>query len=215
MPEQHILSKNIAGRRSFLKQFLLLLGTLLVVACAGPVSNTGPAVNRTVSPQTTTSTKTCGGTATPSQTEGPFYKSGSPERTSLREAGLAGMPVTVTGYVFSTGCQPIAHAWLDFWQADSNWNYDNAGFRLRGHQFTDTQGRYSLETIVPGEYPGRTRHIHVKVQAPGQPMLTTQLYFPGEPRNDSDGIFSPELLMHVQNTSNGQLATFNFVLALH
>ena len=78
MPEQHILSKNIAGRGSFLKQFLLLLGTLLVVACAGPVSNTGPAVNRTVPPQTTTSTKTCGGTATPSQTEGPFYKSGSP-----------------------------------------------------------------------------------------------------------------------------------------
>ena len=215
MLEQHRSSKNIASWRSFLKQFLLLLGTLLVVACAGPVSNTGPAVNRTVPPQTTTSTKICGGTATPSQTEGPFYKSGSPERTSLREAGLAGMPLTVTGYVFSTACQPIAHAWLDFWHADSNGNYDNAGFRLRGHQYTDTQGRYSLETIVPGEYPGRTRHIHVKVQAPGQPMLTTQLYFPGEARNDSDGIFSPELLMHVQNTSNGQLATFNFVLALH
>ena len=215
MLEQHISSKNIASWRSFLKQCLLLLGTLLVVACAGPVSNTGPAVNRTVSPQTTTSTKTCGGTATPSQTEGPFYKSGSPERTSLREAGLAGMPLTVTGYVFSTACQPIAHAWLDFWHADSNGNYDNAGFRLRGHQFTDSLGRYSLKTILPGEYPGRTRHIHVKVQAPGQPVLTTQLYFPGEARNDSDGIFSPELLMRVQNTTNGQLATFNFVLALH
>jgi protocatechuate 3,4-dioxygenase beta subunit len=116
--------------------------------------------------------------------------------------------------VFSTKCQPIAHALLDFWQADSNGNYDNTGFRLRGHQYTDNQGRYSLETVVPGEYPGRTRHIHVKVQAPGHPVLTTQLYFPGEARNNSDGIFSPELLMHVQNTTNGQLATFNFVLAL-
>ena len=216
MPEQHILSRNIVGRGSFLKQFLLLLGALLlVVSCAGPVSNTGPAVNKAVSPQTPASIRACGGTPTPFQTEGPFYKSGSPERTSLREAGLAGMPLTVTGYVFSTTCQPIAHAWLDFWHADSNGNYDNAGFRLRGHQFTDAQGRYSLEAIVPGEYPGRTRHIHVKVQAPGQPALTTQLYFPGEPRNDSDGIFSPELLMHVQNTPNGQLATFNFVLTLH
>ena len=65
-----------------------------------------------------------------------------------------------------------------------------------------------------GEYPGRTRHIHVKVQAPGQPVLTTQLYFPGESRNTSDSIFSPELLMQVQSTSNGQMATFNFVLAL-
>ncbi len=41
------------------------------------------------------------------------------------------------------------------------------------------QGRYTLETIVPGEYPGRTQHIHVKVQAPNGPILTTQIYFPG------------------------------------
>jgi protocatechuate 3,4-dioxygenase beta subunit len=116
--------------------------------------------------------------------------------------------------VLSTTCQPIAHALLDFWQADSNGQYDNTGFRLRGHQYTDNRGHYSLETIVPGEYPGRTRHIHVKVQAPNQSVLTTQLYFPGEPHNNSDGIFSAALLMQVQNTPNGQLATFNFVLAL-
>jgi len=116
--------------------------------------------------------------------------------------------------VLSTTCQPIAHALLDFWQADGSGNYDNTGFRLRGHQYTDNQGRYSLDTIVPGEYPGRTRHIHVKVQAAGGPILTTQLYFPGEARNDSDGIFSPELLMHVQQTTNGQLAMFNFVIVL-
>jgi protocatechuate 3,4-dioxygenase beta subunit len=220
MLQRHISPEKIVSRRSFLKQSLTLPGALLIVACAGPVSNTGSAVKTTPSPQAattaqaTTSTRACSGTPTPSQTEGPFYKPGSPERTSLREPGLAGTSLTITGYVFSTTCQPIAHAWLDFWHADSNGNYDNTGFRLRGHQYTDKQGRYSLETIVPGEYPGRTRHIHVKVQAPGRSVLTTQLYFPGEPRNDSDGIFSPELLMHVQNTSNGQLATFNFVLVL-
>jgi len=215
MPEQHIASQNIVSRRSFLKQAITLPGALFIVACAGSGSNTGSTVNTISSPQAAkTFTTPCSGTPTPSQTEGPFYKSGSPERASLREPGLAGMTLMITGYVFSTRCQPIAHAWLDFWHADSNGNYDNTGFRLRGHQYTDTQGRYSLETILPGEYPGRTRHIHVKVQAPGQSVLTTQLYFPGEPRNDSDGIFSPELLMHVQNTPNGQLATFNFVLAL-
>jgi protocatechuate 3,4-dioxygenase beta subunit len=116
--------------------------------------------------------------------------------------------------VLSTTCKPIAHALLDFWQADSNGTYDNTGFNLRGHQYTDNQGHYSLETIVPGEYPGRTRHIHVKVQAANGPVLTTQLYFPGEARNDSDGIFSPELLMHVQQTNNGELATFNFIIAV-
>ena len=214
MPQRHISSENIVSRRSFLKQSLTLPGALLIVACAGPVSNTTSSPQTATTAQATTSTRACSGTPTPSQTEGPYYKSGSPERTSLREPGLLGTPLTVTGYVLSTTCQPIAGALLDFWQADNNGNYDNSGFRLRGHQYTDKQGRDSLETIVPGDYPGRTRHIHVKVQAPGQSVLTTQLYFPGESRNDSDGIFSPELLMHVQNTSNGQLATFNFVLAL-
>jgi len=218
MPLQHISSQNSISRRTFLQQSLTLPAAVLIAACTGSGSTTVPAGTTPGSAQATTgaqpTTAACSGTPTPSQTEGPYYKPGSPERASLREPGLAGTPLTITGYVFSTACRPIAHAWLDFWQADSSGNYDNAGFRLRGHQFTDKQGRYSLETIVPGEYPGRTRHIHVKVQAPGQSVLTTQLYFPGEPHNNSDSIFSPELLIQMQNTSHGQLATFNFVLAL-
>src|SRR6266568_2663602 len=222
MPQQQIFSKKAVSRRSFLQKSLILPVVFLIAACAGPGSTTGSAGNTASSPLATTGTKapilsnapTCNGVATPSQTEGPFFKPNSPERTSLREAGPSGTPLTVTGYVLSTACQPIAHALLDFWQADNNGNYDNAGFRLRGHQYTDKQGRYSLDTIVPGEYPGRTRHIHVKVEVPGRPVLTTQLYFPGEARNDSDGIFSPELLMHVQQTNNGQLAMFNFIIVL-
>ncbi len=222
MLQQQIFSKKAVSRRSFLQKSLILPIVFLIAACAGPVSTSGSEGNTAVSPLATTGAQasvltnapTCNGVATPSQTEGPFFKPNSPERTSLREAGLSGTPLTVTGYVLSTACQPIAHALLDFWQADNNGNYDNAGFRLRGHQYTDIQGRYSLDTIVPGEYPGRTRHIHVKVEAPGGPILTTQLYFPGEARNDSDGIFSPELLMHVQQTTNGELATFNFIIAI-
>src|SRR6266581_7032389 len=222
MPQQQIFSKKTVSRRSFLQKSLILPVVFLIAACASPVSTTGPAVNTTSSPLATTGAQTpiltkaptCNGVATPSQTEGPFYKPNSPERTSLREPGISGTPLTVTGYVLSTTCQPIAHALLDFWQADSNGNYDNTGFRLRGHQYTDNQGRYSLDTIVPGEYPGRTRHIHVKVQAAGGPILTTQLYFPGEARNDSDGIFSPELLLQTQQTTNGELATFNFIIAI-
>ena len=136
----------------------------------------------------------------------------SPERTSLPESGLTGTLLTITGRVLSTSCQPIAAAKLDFWQADDNGNYDNTGFRLRGHQFTDADGRYTLQTIVPGLYPGRTRHIHVKAQAPNQSILTTQLYFPNEPRNATDGIFSSALLMAISEASGGRAATFNFVL---
>jgi protocatechuate 3,4-dioxygenase beta subunit len=149
---------------------------------------------------------------TPSQTAGPFYKRSSPQRTSLLEQSITGTKIVVTGTVLSTDCQPIAQALLDFWQADARGAYDNTGYRLRGHQFTDATGHYTLETIVPGGYPGRTRHIHVKVQAPNQPVLTTQLYFPGESHNATDMLFRPELLLTVQDVSDGKAATFNFVL---
>ncbi|HWQ15010.1 MAG TPA: hypothetical protein VNL77_19585, partial [Roseiflexaceae bacterium] len=146
------------------------------------------------------------------QTEGPFYTPNTPERTSLLEPGMPGTRLVVSGTVLTTACQPVAGALLDFWHADDSGAYDNAGFRLRGHQFADAQGRYRLETIVPGLYTGRTRHIHVKVQAPNQPVLTTQLYFPDEPANARDGIFHPALVMAVRDAADGKEATFDFVL---
>jgi protocatechuate 3,4-dioxygenase beta subunit len=150
---------------------------------------------------------------TPSLTSGPFYKIGSPERVSLVEPAMAGTKLTVTGYVLSRGdCKPVARAWLDFWQASDSGVYDNTGYRLRGHQFADSAGLYYLETIMPGLYPGRTRHIHVKVRAPNGPTLTTQIYFPGEARNQSDGIFNRALLADVRDDAGGKVAAFNFVV---
>jgi len=119
---------------------------------------------------------------TDAQTEGPFYKPSTPRRSNLVIAGVRGTALLVTGDVVDTQCRPVRGALLDFWQADTAGQYDNQGFRLRGHQFADSGGRYALRTIVPGLYPGRTRHIHVKVQRPHGRILTTQLYFPGEPR---------------------------------
>ena len=147
------------------------------------------------------------------QTAGPFFTPDSPERTSLLEPGLAGTPLVVAGFVYATDCRPLAGALLDFWQADDDGVYDNAGYRLRGHQYSDEDGRFTLETVVPGLYPGRTRHIHVNVRAADQPVLTTQLYFPEEPANDTDGIFDPALIMDVEAVDNGQHAFFTFVLA--
>ncbi|WP_306321102.1 MULTISPECIES: carbohydrate-binding protein [unclassified Streptomyces] len=149
---------------------------------------------------------------TPQQTEGPYFKPNSPQRTSLVTAGTPGTRLAVSGYVFGLACKPISGVLLDFWQADVNGAYDNVGYTFRGHQFTDAQGAFKLSTIVPGLYPGRTRHIHVKVQAPGKPVLTTQLYFPGEPRNNTDTIFDPRLLMTVRDAGSGKEAAFDFVL---
>ena len=144
--------------------------------------------------------------------EGPFFKPRSPQRTSLLESGVQGTRIVVSGQVLSTRCQPVAGALLDFWQCDGKGDYDNRGNTLRGHQFTDADGRYRLETIVPGLYPGRTRHIHVKVQAPNQPILTTQLYFPNEAQNANDFLFRPELLIAIGEAQGA--GRFDFVLKI-
>jgi protocatechuate 3,4-dioxygenase beta subunit len=66
---------------------------------------------------------------------------------------------------------------------------------------------------LPGIYPGRTRHIHVKVQAPNQSVLTTPLFFPDEPKNTQDGIFKSELLMKTRTSTEGTLlASFHFIV---
>jgi protocatechuate 3,4-dioxygenase beta subunit len=148
------------------------------------------------------------GKATPRQTEGPFFKPQSPERNVLVDGKPAAL--LVTGRVLGPDCKPVAHALLDFWHADEKGEYDNSGFRYRGHQFTDADGRYRLETIVPAEYPGRARHIHVKVQRPGGRVLTTQLYFPNNPSNERDDIFSPELVMQMATRGQG---LFDFLVA--
>jgi protocatechuate 3,4-dioxygenase beta subunit len=150
--------------------------------------------------------------ATLQQTEGPFYTPDTPERTSLLEPDMPGTRLQVSGHVYTTSCRPVPGALLDFWHCDDAGIYDNTGYRLRGHQFASAEGQFELETILPGVYTGRTRHIHVMVQAPNQPVLTTQLYFPGEPGNERDGIFNPALLMDMQDTDAGSLAFFTFVL---
>jgi len=151
---------------------------------------------------------------TPRQTAGPFYKPASPRRGSFLEPGMKGTPIVLTGTVLSTACKPVTGALVDFWQADDAGVYDNAGYRLRGHQFTDDQGRYRLETIVPGHYPGRTRHFHVNVQAPTRPVLTTQLYFPADPANQRDVIFRSDLLIKMTDAPGARSGTFDFVLDL-
>jgi protocatechuate 3,4-dioxygenase beta subunit len=150
---------------------------------------------------------------TEAQTEGPYYTPSTPRRSNLVTAGLRGIPLLVTGDVVDTQCRPIRGALLDFWQADAAGEYDNRGYRLRGHQFADARGRYALRTIVPGLYPGRTRHIHVKVQRPEGKILTTQLYFPREPRNRTDNIFDSSLVMDIRRVGNGRRARFRFVLS--
>jgi len=212
--------QSYISRRTFLWKYMAAPAVLLLAACGNQASSVVSTAASTLPAPSDVAllppTPACGDDddddLTIAQTEGPYYTPNTPERTSFLEAGVTGTKMIVTGYVLSTNCQPVARALLDFWHADDSGAYDNMGYKLRGHFFTDDAGRYTLETIVPGLYPGRTRHFHVKVQAPNNPVLTTQLYFPGEPSNATDGIYNAALEMNVQDVTDGKLGTFNFVL---
>lgn len=190
-------------RRHFLASFLAL-----------PAFSSGTAFGQDAPPRQLSLTPACGDAEpTPRQTEGPFFTPDTPLKRDFAADAPGGQKITVAGYVLTQDCQPVPEALVELWHADDDGEYDNNGFRLRGHQFTDDQGRWWFETIVPGLYPGRTRHFHVKVQRPGGDVLTTQLYFPGEPGNDRDGIFDPALLLDIAQAPDGGYARFDFVVA--
>lgn len=138
--------------------------------------------------------------------EGPFFRPGAPTRAAMGASTLQ-----LHGVVMDRRCQPIAGARIELWQADAQGRYDLEGFDFRARLTTDADGRWSVGTIVPGRYlNGRTyrpAHIHAKVHA-GDRHLTTQLYFPGDPFNDSDPFFAPSRLVRL----DAGRARFDFVL---
>ena len=148
------------------------------------------------------------GTQTPSQMEGPFFRPLSPERVNLIETKMKAPSIRLTGLVVDQACRPLPGAILDFWQCDEKGRYDTNGFSLRGHQFSNSKGEFFLETLIPGSYPGRTPHLHVKVQRRGGRVLTTQLYLPNQAGNAQDFLFDPRLLLLPQ----GQDFYWQFVL---
>jgi protocatechuate 3,4-dioxygenase beta subunit len=163
-----------------------------------------------------------GSTAACSETEanieGPFYKEGAPSRMVLIDEDTPGTRVTITGRVLDAdGCAPLAGASLDVWQADDSGAYDQAGYTLRGVLQTAADGSYEIVTIVPGHYLNgdryRPAHIHVKASAPGHELLTTQLYFAGDPYNEGDPFIRDSLIMTPTENQDGSLAAvFDFVI---
>jgi protocatechuate 3,4-dioxygenase beta subunit len=196
----------MAERRSTRRRFLAATGTF--------AAGLGLAGVRDGFAQELPATPECrdGDEPTMRQTEGPYFKPSSPERSVLLEPGAGGRPVELTGLVLTRRCRPVARALVDLWHADDKGDYDNTGFRYRGHQFTDAEGRFAFRTIFPALYPGRTRHYHVKVQAAGGRILTTQLYFPNESQNRRDGLYRKELLVRMAQAGDGLAARFDFVL---
>jgi protocatechuate 3,4-dioxygenase beta subunit len=141
---------------------------------------------------------------TPTQTEGPFY----PDRLPLdrdndltmvagRQAPAAGEITDLTGRILDLGGKPLRGVIIEIWQVDNNGHYihtgdagadNDANFQGFGRFETGQDGAYRFRTIKPVPYPGRTPHIHVKLQKGGRELLTTQLYVQGHQLNERDGL---------------------------
>ena len=154
---------------------------------------------------------------TPRDALGPFYKADAPAQAELCASGSGGRDrLLVSGRVLGMpDCAPLAGALVEVWQADARGNYtqvgsgqDDSGCLLRASLRTDAEGRYAFRTVMPGEYPGRPRHIHYRVSAKGYGTLVTQLYFARE-----RGV--PEGLAVTAAPRDGILAaTFDVTLAM-
>jgi len=148
--------------------------------------------------------------ATPSQTLGPFYPRNPSERPAAIDSDLLvveadrvltkGTPIFLRGHVVDRELRPVAGAVVEIWQCDAMSVYHHpAGgaeserdpnFQGYGIDHTDAAGVFRFRTILPVAYPGRTPHIHVRVQPQGSRALATQLYLPNDPGNARDFIFS-------------------------
>ena len=99
---------------------------------------------------------------------GPFYVAGAPERSKTGDG------LTVEGLVRSTrDCKALSGVKLEWWSANARGDYDEAH---RATQSTNGEGRFHYVTDMPGKYPGRPIHLHVKLTAPGHRVLVTQVY---------------------------------------
>jgi protocatechuate 3,4-dioxygenase beta subunit len=151
-------------------------------------------------------------TQTPREIEGPYFRLGAPMRSNLLEPGDK-PELVLSGRVLNEKGTPIPSAVVALWSSDAKGDYDMVGYKYHGYVFTDEQGRYEFTTIIPGCYqPREAKHLHVKVQGVSSP-ITSQLYIEGEPGNELDDYFAPELEVRCLPDANGvKHGTYDFVI---
>jgi protocatechuate 3,4-dioxygenase beta subunit len=149
---------------------------------------------------------------TPREIEGPYFRLGAPMRSNLLEPGDK-PELALTGRVLNERGTPIPNAIVNLWSSDAAGNYDMIGYRYHGYQVTDAEGRYEFTTIIPGCYePRNASHLHVRVQGNSSP-ITTQLYVSGEPGNEDDHYYAPELVVQCTQDAEGtKHGTYDFVV---
>ena len=103
----------------------------------------------------------------------------------------------IEGRICDDDGQPVDPALIESWQADANGRYAHAAdtraeieadasFAGFGRAVTDSEGRFSFDTVKPGAVPGpgnalQAPHIDVTIFARGMDVhLFTRLYFVDE-----------------------------------
>lgn len=130
---------------------------------------------------------TCDPTTLDFYGQGPFYLGNAPviSNNQLATQNEPGIRLILSGIIQTLDCSAvIPNTLLDIWHANDAGAYDTAGYILRGMTYSNAQGYYLFETILPGKYLNgpsyRPRHIHFKITPPGFPTIITQLYFQGD-----------------------------------
>jgi protocatechuate 3,4-dioxygenase, beta subunit len=144
---------------------------------------------------------------TPPQIVGPFYPlterpdlAADLARPSGSTAEAHGQLLYVMGRVVTCSAEPVARARIEIWQANAAGKYRHPSdtnpapldpnFKGFAQLTTDAAGRYAFRTIKPGRYPtpeGEMRPPHIHFTVEGRiDRLVTQLYFAGEPENETD-----------------------------
>lgn len=173
--------------------------------------------------------------------EGPFYVPDSPrlpaEATLPMREGEKGTRLTFHGQVRAVDGTALAGATVDIWHCDDDGFYSQFApsppqWNLRGTLTADDDGHFRIHTIQPAPYQiptdgatgaliraanwhaWRPAHLHLKVSAPGHELITTQLYFPGDPHNADDiaSAVKPELMLDPRSGADGVDVEYDFVL---
>lgn len=204
-------------RRSFLKKSLI--GTVATVI-AGNVSAQ---------------------TSTPRDAEGPFYpitpqkdKDANLTKVEGKTGTAKGTIIEVYGQVLDTNLTPIEDATIDLWQANSFGKYhhphDKSDAPIDEHFQSwaiiqsGKNGNFRFKTIMPGAYPyqakpeeQRTPHIHLKIGKHGYEPVLTQMYFPDQAQNKTDGLYQrktkeQQAMMTAQYTEKKDVFLYNIYL---
>lgn len=209
------------------RETLAALGAAALVGCVPGSSSDSTSTDATTDASADTgdsgTTASCA-PRTSSQTAGPFYPGEPVARMDITE-GISGVALELDlTCVDVDTCMPLVGAEVDLWGANADGDYsgyadfDTVGEDwMRGQQITGADGVARFTAIVPGSYPGRAVHLHVKVRPVGGGELTTQVYFPdatvasvlgeaayaasaAQTTNDRDGIYAGDTLVPLEGS---------------